>query len=498
MKLMSRHKTLSDIREFVLNNAAHILFVLCVFCFVAYRAAVLDFTYDETWTLISFVSLDVPDIFFGTAPNANNHFLNTLLVKLIAWPNYYSEFLTRLPNVLASLLYLGYAVVIAKRYMSGFTGWIFLFMMVFNPFLLDFFSLCRGYGLSFAFLIASTFYTLRFHETKKGMYANASMAFSVLAVLSSLSTILWCGATMAVLTFTAVTVKNKSLARSIISGAVLYSLILFTLIAPALAILVPKGGFWYGGSSGFYSDTLLSLTSYSMGKTQASELHVTVLNIVSAICLITISAGFSRARGLTEKIKQRNALLLSLIAAPALGTFVLHYLAGVKFPLDRTALFFYPLMVVLLAILVGAVENQRLKKLVTALLCVCAVLLTLNFYQQMKLHSTIVWSADSSTRSLLSRMEEEGEKENRLVRVNAPWVIRNSIIYYLRSGRFPYVRFHETPLRVSNAPSYDYFIHVRKEMPLVEYEPQERLVEKMPFELVDVKADVAFYKVSRP
>lgn len=125
--------------------------------FEAVRAARAPLTYDEANTYLSFISPNILAIFnFNTA---NNHFLNSLLAKISSAVAGSSEFVLRLPNLLAYAAYLLFAFLILDRFVKSkiivLCGYLLLSL---NPFVLDYFSLCRGYGLSLGFLMASLFY----------------------------------------------------------------------------------------------------------------------------------------------------------------------------------------------------------------------------------------------------------------------------------------------------------------------------------------------------
>ena len=70
------------------------------------RAVVLGITYDEAWTINDFVHQRVINILNYTPCDANNHILNTLAIKLVYFLTGASTFTTRLPNVLAFIVYL--------------------------------------------------------------------------------------------------------------------------------------------------------------------------------------------------------------------------------------------------------------------------------------------------------------------------------------------------------------------------------------------------------
>ncbi|MCB0598169.1 MAG: hypothetical protein KDD28_29090, partial [Phaeodactylibacter sp.] len=126
--------------------------------YTSYRAATLSMTHDESASYNWFRDTNIFTCFYSKDCwyNANNHLLNTWgwqqTVRLLG----VSEWTVRLPNLLAHLLYLlcSLAVVrsVADRFWVGLAGFAFI---NFNPYLLEFFGLARGYGLVAGLSMAS-------------------------------------------------------------------------------------------------------------------------------------------------------------------------------------------------------------------------------------------------------------------------------------------------------------------------------------------------------
>jgi len=160
--------------------------------FEVLRAVRVPFTIDEASTYLNYLSSNVLAVF--DLNSANNHFLNTLLAK-IAWTlGGSSEFVLRVPNLLGYFIYLLFSFRILDRFVKNkvivICGYLLLNL---NPYVLDFFSLCRGYGLSLGFLMAALFFFFSFLDTmtrspKEGYRdLSRSLAAASLAVLSNFS-----------------------------------------------------------------------------------------------------------------------------------------------------------------------------------------------------------------------------------------------------------------------------------------------------------------------
>ena len=160
--------------------------------FEVLRAVRVPFTIDEASTYLNYLSSNVLAVF--DLNSANNHFLNTLLAKLAYMLGGSSEFVLRIPNLLGYLIYLLFSFRILDRFVKNkvivICGYLLLNL---NPYVLDFFSLCRGYGLSLGFLMAALFFFFSFLDKsilspEEGYRdLSCSLAAASLAVLSNFS-----------------------------------------------------------------------------------------------------------------------------------------------------------------------------------------------------------------------------------------------------------------------------------------------------------------------
>jgi hypothetical protein len=143
----------------------------CFLVFGSARAVRVPFTYDEAASYIRYIDTTVPSVFDTNLLSifnfevATNHFLNTALTRLSYLIGGANEFVLRLPNLFGYALYLGFAALILRRLSNPLIALAGLLLLNLNPYLLDFFALSRGYGLSLGLLMGSLFFVLRFLQT---------------------------------------------------------------------------------------------------------------------------------------------------------------------------------------------------------------------------------------------------------------------------------------------------------------------------------------------
>jgi hypothetical protein len=152
-----------EIRRFSL--AVVIVLGVVFLCYAALRAWWVPLTIDEASTFNNYVSRGFFNLF--QADTANNHILNTLLTWLVTRIAGTSELALRLPNLLFYLLYLVFSFRIFRRYANDLTAVSGFIILNANPYVLEFFSLCRGYGLALGLLMAGLFYLFQFMDEMK-------------------------------------------------------------------------------------------------------------------------------------------------------------------------------------------------------------------------------------------------------------------------------------------------------------------------------------------
>ncbi len=156
--------------------AAVLALGLIVFAYVALRAGRVALTIDEANTFNNYISQG----FFGLfrVDTANNHVLNTFLTWLITRVAGTSVFVLRLPNLLSYLLYIVFSFRLINRYARGLAAICGFVALNANPYGLEFFSLCRGYGLSLGLLMAALFYFFRFMDEARTSSPHVSRSLS--------------------------------------------------------------------------------------------------------------------------------------------------------------------------------------------------------------------------------------------------------------------------------------------------------------------------------
>lgn len=449
--------------------------------YVFLRLIRLDITYDEAWTLEAFVPLNFINILNYTPCDANNHILNTLLIKVLYLSGFKSLIIARLPNFFAFTIYLLFSFKISK-FLPNTIGLILFFLLLINPFLLDFFSLARGYGLGICFQTASIFYLFVFLkdcQLKYTLYSNIAASCASLANFSQLNYWVALIFTLAIIILCC---KKINKIKFIVYNSIVAIIFLLIIYEP-IRKLVKGGNLYYGGSSNFYSDTLVSLTKYTQYSPNVNQYTYLFLNIF--LIALLVGTSFLLINNLRKKInffKIENSIFL-IVSLPILSPIIQHYLLGTLYLIDRTALFYYPLLILLLCFTLNLFQGV-VKNIVLA---IATFIFCLNFTLTANLYKTAIWYFDSHTKDILAQINKSGANQNKVISTDFSWPFQSSIYYYLDKNEYPYINIVKNKRdREEISPNAEYYIYLNKSLEKVGYEADKQKV-------LSFKRDTLFY-----
>lgn len=167
-------------------NSFDVIFMLVMsmlmFIYVLYRAVTASVTFDEVWTFDLAIK-PMHDVMFSpdNFTSANNHILNSLLIKPCLAVFGHQLWVLRLPNVVSYFIFCISALLIMQQVTEKKWLRITVFILLTTQiYLLDFFSLSRGYGIAIAFEMMSLCAMIYFWRQSKSVYLF--FAFGAVAV----------------------------------------------------------------------------------------------------------------------------------------------------------------------------------------------------------------------------------------------------------------------------------------------------------------------------
>ena len=153
------------------------------------RSNQLSFTIDESYSYLHFMKLPVYKILLNDGPTANNHIVNTLLMKFSSVVLGEKEIWLRLHSNISHIFYIIFSVLLVWRIGNPFLKLTGFAILNLNPYMIDYFSLARGYGLTFVFILTSMFFFISFVNKGCRKHLTASYILAGLAVYSNFATI---------------------------------------------------------------------------------------------------------------------------------------------------------------------------------------------------------------------------------------------------------------------------------------------------------------------
>jgi len=348
------------------------------------------------------------------AATANNHFLNTWLMNVCRFFFGDSELSLRLPNIIGFIFYgLGcYRFLKDKKTFVIISG---IALLLLNPYIIDFFSVARGYGLALGFFMFSFSYFINCFETdsvttylKNGSICLLLLIFSCLANLTyvNINLIILFLLFLGGLKF----IKNlppiKKLLFPIFAITANITTLLF-LIKELLRLKEAKE-LYHGGTSGFFDDTLMGLVLNSVFFFSHQYAH----EYIKAICYIIAIIFFSLVIYVLAKSKfNRLAVVTILLGLVVLTPIIQFHILHTPLPFGRTSLYYSSIFGIALVLFFEQVStvNPTTKKgniWSQGLAILLAIILALNFFININTYSVYDWKYNYCTKEAVKLIDE--------------------------------------------------------------------------------------------
>jgi len=240
--------------------------------------------------------------------------------------------------------------------------------------------------------------------------------------------------------------------------------------------LVNSGSLYYGGNSGYYKDTLMSLTKYIQYSSSENSLTRIILN--SFLTLLFVGVFFlilNKIKDLTKELNIELFLLLLLITV-VLSTVIQHFLFDTLFLIDRTALIFYPLFFLVFVFSINQIQGV-LKNIIFSLVL---IFYFLNFSNSFNTYKTSLWYFDSHTEYVLKEINEIGIKQNKKINIDFSWPFQSVIYYLVEKNKFPFIHISKSlSNREEIDSSVDFYLYLNKSLEIVGYDAQSQKILKL-------------------
>jgi len=460
----SNNLNFSENRSNIYDRAVQFL-ALLAFAYTFIRASILSITHDEALTYLISASTSFRDILAYNLPAMSNcHLLNSVLIKLLTGILDVSELTIRIPALIGHVLYLAGIYNILKFFLKK-TRLIFgMVLLLFNPFMLDFFSCARGYALGLGFMSLGLLFLFR--RIKESRYAkdikNTSLAIALLTI-SVFSNISFFNVFLSVATvfmFLEVSesisvIKNRQSALLFLKQFLKCFLplapgILLLWVAYAQPIIKMSKGqeFYYGGTEGFWQNTVKSLAEVTLYGRVYPRLFIGIELLIAGVIIIALAALVYKlaVKSQFNLIDKYLSCILAILFISALSIGLQHILFNTKYVIERTAIYFIPLFYLLVLILWRKADSIKLSPARNILniffyLIVSASLL--NFVTSVNFGHFLSWKYDASTKKMMNYLTQINKGKNPQdgsVSLGIDWVFEPSINFYRKVNNLAWLK----------------------------------------------------------
>lgn len=334
-------------------RADRIIFLVlacAAWAYVVARAFLVPAVHDEAGAFHMFV-LTGDFVPFVTGWNAGNHFTQDALAQASYFLFGESLIGLRAWSVLSFLLYAWYLWRSGPWFRSTFVRWCMWAGLLCVPFMVEFFSLARGYGLAMAFWSMTIFHTVRYAQERSYRDLIVALIGLSLALWSLVSMLMILAGVLVVLGVHVLQGKTlrgeqRRLVPVVLLGVVPWSAaVLFALALKA------NGALYAGTGAGYFEGTLASVSGHVMNSWSPPWLLVLAV-------LVLVALGFWSARPAWMENRRTviaASLLLAVLLVDALGQTLSSMLLGSRLPTDRAALYLVQPMIMLVALSVDLI-----------------------------------------------------------------------------------------------------------------------------------------------
>ncbi len=427
-----------------------------VFVLIALRAFCIPFSHDEAATFFFYVQSDnyLP---YHAHIYTNNHVLNSALTNLCYHLLGSHRFGLRLPNIFSFLL-LCLGVFKHFKYLKSIYSKLILitfFLLTIN--FLDFFELCRGYGLSFGFIVLGFSYLMDYFREKKIRSFSLFSIFLQLALAANLILVVL----LVILIFYVFVfqIKNKLFnAGTIITQLINVALLIFWI--KFSFFYKEHGSLDYGVGENYWEVTFKTLMLFLFS---TNEAWLQFLLIIGFISLVFFSGNYFFKKPVSLNTFFTPQVFYTLMLATLIVAFYAEkIILSVGLPEDRTGVFFYLLFVLGLAFAMDVIP-QKISGIITLSLFTPSLLFFIITYNT---HDFSSWFYHTIPKSSYDILVDEFKTKNQIITIGGHRVREMDYAFLNYRGSSVLNDMDNAEQMTMNC---DYYIAMQRERPYYKY-----------------------------
>jgi hypothetical protein len=323
-----------------------LLISLALLTYTIIRSVRVEMTMDEIYTWENLGKGLYPAVYDHTT--ANNHWLNSWLMQLSESIFGTHEWALRLPNLIAHACFLFFTARIALSFRNGVYTVAAFVLLNAHPYMLDFFSAARGYGIALGCIAACLFYLFRFvsegQATKHVVYIMLAAMLAMLANFAVISFVMM--ATALTVFFVLRKKSDKRIKQLLLIAAVVIPVLAFTV--PHLLRMQASGALYYGEET-FWNGTVKTMVNKLLfdkiyHDTNSFRYFQPAL-VALILFLVAGAALLIRKNGFENWLRSSPGITFTILSGVIVIIVLQHILLGTLYPIQRVALFIFVLFI---------------------------------------------------------------------------------------------------------------------------------------------------------
>jgi hypothetical protein len=439
-------------------DMAALALIAGLFATNVYRAATQSLTCDEAYSFDLYMDAPVASAFTGGF-SGNDHVLFTFLSRVGVGLFGKSELALRLVSLLGGLLYLVFAYRLSRRLFQR--PWMMLLsvsLLTLNPFVLDYLSAARGYGMALGLFLGALYCVVTALEQSNWEAGAKQLGLASfllgLSIAANLTFLFPSVALAGVLTaaWMADSEDHSGLSQKLVRA--LETCWLPMIVTAFILLVIPlsrahRDDFNYGADSMFEASAsvvqpsllhrrdLMAFGPLRHAMVQAGDFisRWMVALVLAALggWLARILALWLRSRRIRSlgRLDRVSLVITGTLLVSLAGVIAGHLIGGLRYPAGRTAIYLVPLLV--LAWLTWAArcfESAQLPLTKGILVCLPAMAAVAAFLAGFTTEYYYEWRSDAGNKPIFQILKQQGPGGKRPARLGVNWNLWPGANYY--------------------------------------------------------------------
>jgi hypothetical protein len=402
--------------------------------FLVFKKSFLSpITHDEAFSFEEYSQRNVKDILsFSQFISANNHIVNSLYMKFTGALGFEQTGILRLLSSFSFLLFVFSTIGLAKDHSNYWSIGLYLIACS-NPYLLDFFSLARGYGFSFGCMAFSIFLYVKGLRLPQSKNIYWAIQMATLGMLSNFNLVYFWSA---INLYHAIQfISQRDFSKSVwvkLARTYIFPILSFAYLLFVFGKLQAAQQLYFGSKDGFFKNViedqlwcLIYDQNYSWNPQFLLCWDYTPLFL---LLVAILSSFFNSVR--TNNAYREWIFTLFLALVSVLFIELNHRLLGSLYPIKRTGLFLtvlYSINVLMFFRFLITIRTLKVPTLILSYtLAIVLFVHTLYSYQDLRFREI---PYDCHHYEILSVLEKES-KPNAVLDLSANWQVGPALNFY--------------------------------------------------------------------